>query len=191
MSEQFVTCLIAVAANLIGMTVLYSAMSIAIARRNTLATVVLIVISQLFWIAPGVWIVILQGAGLPGAYAVWLGNWLVGGFSIVLFNKTIALIPASLNDTVRMDGLGWFAAWRLAVLPFVRRDLVILGIFTVMATLLPFWGVITQPEASNAITIFQRLSTPTERLVRMVEGSLIGALPLIAIFLAVRTKERA
>jgi ABC-type glycerol-3-phosphate transport system permease component len=144
------------------------------------------VISQLFWIAPGLGIVIRQGAGPAGAYALWLGNWLVFGFSIVLLRKATALIPAALDDTVRMDGLGGFAAWRHAVLPFVRRDLVLLGIFTVMATLLPFWGVITQPEAGDVIMIFERTSTPTERLTWMVVGSLVGALPLIAIFFLTR-----
>ena len=183
MSHELAICLIAVAVNLIGMLAIYSAMSCALARRGgSWAIVALIVVSQLFWIVPAVWIVEAQGASRAGSYALWLGNWLVAGFGIVVFSKSMAQIPTGLIDTARMDGLGGFAAWRRTVLPFISRDLVILGAFTVMATLLPFWGVINQPEAGQVITIFQRSSTLVEHLGWMVAGSLAGAIALIAIF---------
>jgi ABC-type glycerol-3-phosphate transport system permease component len=183
MSPELLTCLIAVAANLAGMLVIYSTMSFAFARRGGLLPIVtLLMVSQLFWIVPAVWIIEARGASRAGSYALWFGNWLVSGFSIVVLRKSIAEIPAALNDMVKMDGLGGLAAWRRAVLPFVSRDLVILGGFTVMATLLPFWGVINQPEADRVLTIFQRSSTIAEHVAWMVAGSLAGALALIAIF---------
>ena len=182
MSHELLICLVAVAANLIAMLLIYSAMSHAMARSGPVAVVVLIVISQLLWIAPAIWIVEGQGASEAGSYALWLGNWLVTGFSLVIFGKSAARIPTALDDAARIDGLGGFALWRHAILPFVGRDLVLVGIFTVMATLLPFWGVINQPHSGEVITLYVRGSTLAEHLTRMVAGSLVGTVPLIAIF---------
>ena len=182
MSEQLSICLIAVAVNLIGMMVLYAAMSNAVARRSNFAVVALIAISQLFWIVPAFLIVEGQKASEAGSYALWLGNWLVCGFSLVIFSKSATRIPASLAETARRDGLGGFAAWRQTVLPFVKFDLVVVAVFTVMATLLPFWGCLTLPEAGNSIVLFQRFLSPSGRLAFMAAISIAGALPLLGIF---------
>jgi ABC-type glycerol-3-phosphate transport system permease component len=182
MSQPLVNCLIAVAANLAGMLVIYAALSNAVARRRTLATVALILISQLFWIVPAVWLVETGGDLQAGTYALWFGNWLVCGFSLPLFAKSASRIPASLGETAQMDGLGGFAAWQQTVLPFVRRDLVFMGVFTVMATLLPFWGCLVLPEAGNSIVFYQRVLSPSGRLAFMAAMSIAGALPLLAIF---------
>jgi len=191
MSEQLRICLIAVAVNLGGMLVIYSVMSHAFARfvwhrRGSLVLVALIVVTQLFWIAPALWIVEGQGASRTGSYALWFGNWLVCGFSIVLFLKSAARIPVAFNDAARMDGLGAVAAWQRTVLPFVRRDLAVVSLLTVMATLLPFWGVINQPDAGNVITIFERGETFAQHLTAMFAASLLGAVPLGVIFVAAR-----
>ena len=85
-----------------------------------------------------------------------------------------------------MDGLGGVATWRRTVLPFVRRDLVVIAILTVMATLLPFWGVINQPAAENVVTIFERGSSPVEHLIGMLAASLAGVIPLGLIFFAAK-----
>jgi multiple sugar transport system permease protein len=190
MSQQLVTCLIAVAANLAGMLVIYSMLSYSIARtawhgRGGIAVIALIAVAQLFWIAPALWIVEARGANGAGSCALWLGNWLVCGFSIVVFRKSATRIPVALDDAARMDGLGGFASWRHTVLPFVRRDLVLIAAFTVMATLLPFWGVINLPDG-NLVTIFERSSSFAEHLARMVAASVLGAIPLVAIFFAVK-----
>jgi ABC-type glycerol-3-phosphate transport system permease component len=188
MSPELVTCLAAVAANLVGMVLIYSAMSCAFARRGGLVAIVALVVSQLFWIVPAVWIVEAHGPSRAGSYALWFGNWLVSGFSIVVFRKSIAKIPAALNDTARMDGLGGFAIWRQTVLPFVRRDLFILAAFTVMATLVPFWGCLTLPEAGSSIVLFQRFLSTSGRLAFMAALSVAGAVPLIGIFLLARKR---
>jgi hypothetical protein len=52
-----------------------------------------------------------------------------------------------------------------------------------MATLLPFWGFVTLPDAGNFIAPFQRASSPGERIGLMLGGSLVGAVIVIAIFL--------
>jgi len=182
MFPELVPCLAAIAVNLVGMVMIYSAMSCAFACRGGLVAIVALVVSQLFWIVPAVWIVEAQGPSRAGSYALWFGNWLVSGFSIVVFRKSMAKIPAALNDTARMDGLGRFATWRQAVLPFVRRDLFILAAFTVMATLVPFWGCLTLPEAGSSIVLFQRFLGTSGRLAFMAALSMLGAVPLIAIF---------
>jgi ABC-type glycerol-3-phosphate transport system permease component len=182
MSEQSVICLIAIAANLTGMLVIYAAMSNAVARCRTLAAIVLIVISQLFWIVPAFWIVETPFIPHAVAYVLWLGNWLVCGFSLVLFWKSVVHIPVSLGETARMDGLRGYAAWRQTVLPFVRRDLVFIAVFTAMATLLPFWSCLTFSEAGSSIAKFESFLSPSGRLAFMGAMSIIGSLPLLAIF---------
>src|SRR4051794_3398232 len=111
MSQQLVTCLIAVAANLAGIMIIYAALSHAVVRRSTLAVIGLVVISQLFWIVPALAIVEPQNPSHAGSYALWLGNWLVCGFSLAIFSKSAVCIPVSLAETARMDGLGGFATW--------------------------------------------------------------------------------
>jgi ABC-type sugar transport system permease subunit len=191
MSHELVICLIAVAVNLAGMAVVYSVMSHVIARlvwqgRGILGVIVMILITQLFWIAPAVWVE-AQGGDRAGPYALWLGNWLVSGFSLVLFLKTAARIPVALYDAARIDGLGGLATWRHATLPFLRRDLVVIAVFTVMATLLPYWGIINFPN-SNVVTLFERTSTFAEHVTWMAIGSLLGAIPLIGLFLVAKQR---
>jgi multiple sugar transport system permease protein len=194
MSHALVICLIAVAVNLIGMLVLYSALSHALARiawhgRGIFAAMALIVVAQLFWIGPALWIVEAQGTNRAASYALWFGNWLVTGFGLVLLWKSAARIPLALDDAARSDGLGALGRWRHTVLPFVRRDLVIIAVFTIMATLLPFWGFINQPDAGNVVTIFDRAPGLAEHIGMMVAASILGALPLIAIFFAAKPRE--
>ena len=190
MSEQLTICLIATAVNLVGMLIIYSALSYAMTRNKgaIFSAIALIVAAQLFWIAPALWIVGDRNGAEAAAYALWFGNWLVCGFSLVLFSSRATKIPAALSDAARLDGLGGFGAWRHTVLPFVRRELAIVAIFTVMATLLPFWGFINLPEPTNVITIFERTFGPGERIAAMLGVSVVGALPLIAILFAVRTR---
>jgi ABC-type glycerol-3-phosphate transport system permease component len=187
MSHELVICLSAVAVNLVGMLVIYAAMSHALAilawqRRGAFAVIALIALAQLFWIAPAVWIVGREGTGHAASYALWFGNWLVSGFSLILFWKSTGHIPLALNDAARLDGLGGIATWRQTVLPFIKRDLAVIAALTVMATLLPFWGFINQPDASKIVTIYERTTGLGEQVGTMVLASLVGALPLVAIF---------
>ena len=191
MSEQLAVCLIAVATNLAAMLLIYSIMTHLLARlawhgRGILGVVLAIVVAQLFWIAP---VFLIAGASNPdnaSSYALWFGNWLVGGFAVVLLWRTAQTIPRQLDDSARLDGLGPFGTWRHIVFPFVRRDLGLLALFTIMATLLPFWAFINLPEADRSIVLFQRFFSLQGRIVMMAAGSVIGALPLIAIFFFVR-----
>jgi ABC-type glycerol-3-phosphate transport system permease component len=193
MSEQLTTCLIAVAANLIAMLLIYAAMSHALARlawrqRGAFIVIVLVLITQVFWIAPAFLIIDARSSSHASSYALWFGNWLVTGFSLVLLWKAAKRIPVALEEAARLDGLGGFATWRQAVFPFVRGELAIIAMFTVMATLLPCWGLINQSDAANIITIADRLADPGQRIARMLAGSLAGSVPLIAVFLAAKRR---
>ncbi len=194
MSEQLTTCLIAVAANLAGVLVIYAVLAQALARfawrgRGVLGVIALIVIAQLIWIVPALLIVVPRDPEGASSYALWFGNWIVSGFGVVLFSQRAKNIPRSLEDSARSDGMGAFGAWRHVVFPFVRRELGLLALFTVMATLLPFWAFINQPDTANVIVLYQRASTPLERVGLMTGCSLVGAALVIAIFIL--SKRRA
>ena len=191
MSHELVICLVAVAANLAGTLLIYALLSHAITQftwrhRGLFRVIALLVIAQLFWIAPALGIVEAQGGTRVASYALWFGNWLVSGFGLALFLKSAARIPAALGDAARMDGLGGLGLWRHAVLPFVRRDLIILALLTSMATLLPFWAVINQPETDHVIAIPERGSSFAAHLVAIIVASLVGVIPLVVIFFAAK-----
>ena len=196
MSEQLVICLAAVATNLVAMLLIYSVLGhLLVGRawrgRGALGVVLMIVLAQLFWIAPAF---LIAGASDPdhaSSYALWFGNWLVCGFAVVLLGRTANAIPPQLADSARLDGLGGFGTWRRVVFPFVRSDLVLLALFTVMATLLPYWAFLNLPDADRSVVLFQRSFTLQGRIAMMTAGSLVGALPLMAIlFLEGRALSR-
>ena len=196
MSEQLAACLISVGANLAGMLVIYFVMAQQVARlawrgRGILGVLAIIVAAQLFWIAPALLIVGARNPDNANSYALWFGNWLVSAFAVVLLWRTATRIPRQLEDSARLDGLGAFGTWRHAVFPFVKGDLVLISILTVMATLLPFWGFVTEPDAGNAIVIYQRFLSPGGRVAMMTGASLLGALPVIAIFFLRRNHRPA
>jgi ABC-type glycerol-3-phosphate transport system permease component len=187
MSQQLAICLIAVAANLVGMLVIYSVMAHLLARlawrgRGIFGVIVMIVAAQVFWIALALLIVRAREPDNSAAYALWFGNWLVSGFGVVVLRQRVGAIPRQLEDAARLDGLGLVGTWRHIVFPFVRLELGLIVLFTVMATLLPFWAFINLPDFSNVIVLYQRFFSLEGRIVMMAAGSLIGALPLVAIF---------
>ena len=187
MSQQLAVCLIAVAANLVGVLIIYAVMAQTLARyawrgRGIFVVIAIIILAQLFWIAPALLIVAPRDPEGASSYALWFGNWIVAGFGVVLFSQRVKNIPRSLEDSARMDGLGALGIWRHVVFPFVRRELGLLAVFTVMATLLPFWAFINQPDTGKVIVLYQRASTPAEQIGMMIACSLIGAVFVIAIF---------
>ena len=187
MSDQLAICFIAVAANLVVMLVIYSVMAQLLTRlawrgRGLISIIVTIVVAQLFWIAPAFLIAGARNPDSAASYALWFGNWLVCGFGVALLWRAAKQIPRQLEDSARLDGLSGFGTWRHCIFPFLRRDLGLLALFTVMATLLPFWAFINLPDADKSIVLFQRFFSLQGRIFMMAAGSLLGALPLIAIF---------
>lgn len=195
MSQQLITGLIAIAANLAGMMIIYAIIAHALAaiawkRGGPFGALVLIFVAQFFWIGPALLIVNRQGSpDNPAAYALWFGNWIVSAFVIVLLGRTANAVPPQLSDATRLDGLGGFATWRYATFPYFTRDLGIVALLTVMATLLPYWGCITLPEAGNSIVVFQRFLSASGRLALMAVISFAGALPLVGLFFAAKARR--
>jgi multiple sugar transport system permease protein len=194
MSQQLANCLIAVAVNLAGMLTIYLVLAHLLVRltwrgRGVFGVIAMIVVAQLFWIVPALLIVVPRDPPSASSYALWFGNWLVSGFGVVLLRQTARRIPRQLEDSARMDGLGAMGTFRYAILPFVVRDLGVIAFFAVMATLLPFWAFVTQPEAGNSIVLFQRTSSPTQQIGMMIGCSLVGALFVVAIFFLARRSQ--
>src|SRR5436190_23951488 len=111
MSEQLTICLIAVAVNLGGMLILSSILSHVLARiagnsGGVPAVIMLLVLSQVLWIAPAIWIVGDRNNGHAAAYALWFGNWLVSGFSIVLLLGATGGFPPGFPAPRGVVGLG-------------------------------------------------------------------------------------
>lgn len=173
------------AINVAGMLVIYAALSYALARfaerrRGVFAIVLLIILSQLFWLVPTITVPPASGLGLSFV------NWIVCGFSLALLGKSVSRIPAGLSDAARLDGLGPFATWRNTVLPFVGRDLVVIAILTLMAAFAPMLGFEYFPDIVRVIFALLQpsLGERMSGLVVWIITSSIGAIPLIAIFFA-------
>jgi ABC-type glycerol-3-phosphate transport system permease component len=159
--------------------------------RGIFAVIAVIIIAQLFWIVPALLIVVPRDADGASSYALWFGNWLVSGFSVVLLGQRARRIPRPLEDSAQMDGLGAFGIWRHIIFPFVRRDLCLIALFTLMATLLPFWGFITFTDAGNSIVLFQKFLSSGGRAILMAAGSLAGALLIIIILFAGKQSDQS
>ena len=154
MSQPLVVCLIAVAVNLAGMFVIYSLMAFALVRlswrrRGLLPVLVTIVIAGIFWIAPTILAFNLDPKSADAvSYSLWLGNWLVSGFSVVMICQTIKGIPRQLEDTARLDGCGSFGIYRHVLFPLARRELGIIAFLTLMATTALCWTAVIMPGSS-------------------------------------------
>jgi ABC-type glycerol-3-phosphate transport system permease component len=192
MDQTLVLCLVGAAANLIGMLVLYSAATHLLARlawgRGGMATLILLIfVSQLYWIPVTALITTPNEFVGPTSFSAWFGNWLVTGFALVLLQQTIQRIPKSLDETARLDGMGALGTWHHVVLPFVRRDLMLLAGFLLMALLMASWYFCHFPDdMTTLVVVLQHTETLRQHLVLITAASLFGAIPLIGIFFASR-----
>jgi multiple sugar transport system permease protein len=184
--------LIAVALNLAGMLLIYSLMANAITRfywhgRGTLGVLGTIIVAGLFWIlfpfVPG-----LRSLDFA-PYPLWFGNWLVSGFSVIILCQSVRWIPRELEDSARLDGCGWFGIYRHIVLPLVGRELGLLAILTVMATLPVFWPPLITPSDFLPRWLYPMLWAANEEslssirsLLMMMAGSLVMTLPVMVVF---------
>jgi len=187
MSEQLTICLIAVATDVVLIVLVLAGLTQFLARRawnqgGVGGAILLLLVTQFVWIAPALLIVEHERPDQIAAYALWFGNWIGTMFALVTLQRTTATIPPQLAQTARLDGLGAFGTWRNVTWPFLGRDLALVALFLLMATLLPFWFCVIEPNAGNTIVIFQRFLSPQGRLAMMAAVSLIGALPILAGF---------
>jgi ABC-type glycerol-3-phosphate transport system permease component len=149
--------------------------------------ILLIVLSQWLWIP--VAILTATGDEFVGtaSYSAWFGNWLVTGFALVLLQRTTRNIPKSLEDSARLDGIGSIRTWRHVVLPFVRRDLILLAGFLLMALLMASWYFCRFPDNMTAlVVVLQHTEALRQHMALITIASLFGAIPLLGIFFASR-----
>jgi len=185
--------LIALLVNLAGMSVIYSLMAFALVQfrwrgRGGGAAVLAILAAGLFWIVP-FFALALRDLYVP-AGALWLGNWLVSGFSVVILCQNVRWIPRELEDSARLDGCGWIGTYRHVVLPLVRRELGLIAFLTLMATATLFWMAFSTPRTQDVPPWLDLLLSMglehgpglTRTLLAMTGGSLVVTLPVIAIF---------
>jgi ABC-type glycerol-3-phosphate transport system permease component len=149
--------------------------------------ILLIVLSQWLWIP----VAILTATGHEfvgtASYSAWFGNWLVTGFALVLLQRTTRNIPKSLEDSARLDGIGPIRTWRHVVLPFVRRDLILLVGFLLMALLMASWYFCRFPDdMTTLVVVLQHTETLRQHMALITIASLFGAIPLLGIFFASR-----
>jgi ABC-type glycerol-3-phosphate transport system permease component len=184
--------LIGAGANLAGMLAFYSVASHFLARlawgRDGMAVLILlIVLSQLFWIPVAILTATEHEVVGTASYSAWFGNWLVTGFALVLLQRKTRSIPKSLEESARLDGIGAMGTWRHVVLPFVRRDLMLLAGFLLMALLMESWHFYHFPDdMATLVVVPQRTETLRQHLGLITAASLFGAIPLIGIFFASR-----
>jgi len=180
--------LITVTVNLAGMLLIYSFIAFFLARlhwhaHGIPAIVVTIISSQVFWILPtmiGLKPAITQESleiSYYGSYSFFFGNWLVSAFSIILFCHAIKGIPRQLEDSARLDGCSWFATYRHAVLPLLRRELGLIALLIIIATAVPLLAHIVAHVFSDPLP----LST-NDALIRMLAWSAIATVFVVAIF---------
>src|SRR2546423_4945374 len=133
MNPELIRSLMVIAADLGAMLALYCAIThfrarVAWDRRGLVPVLLLIVMSQLFWIPLALLTARPNEFVGSSSFSPWFANWLVTGFGVILLQRKTRSIPKSLKDASRLDALGPIATWHHVVLPFVRRDLLLLTI---------------------------------------------------------------
>ncbi len=185
--------LIVVAINLVGMLVIYSLMANALTRfywrgQGAMGVLGTIIVAGLFWIFPP-FVPGLRDVE-PTLFVLWLGNWLVSGFSVVILCQSARWIPRELEDSARLDGCGWLGTYRRIVLPLFRRELGLIAFLTLMATSVLCWTTFTTP-GKRILPPWLHLLLPLDRehgpgltktLLMVMAGSVAMALPVMAIF---------
>jgi ABC-type glycerol-3-phosphate transport system permease component len=175
------------------MLVIYCLMALALVRlrwhdRGVVSVLVTIIIAGFFWSVPTLLVGDVKIGGVL-ACSLWLGNWLVSGFGVVLLCQAVRLIPSRLEDSARLDGLGWFGTFYHVVLPLVRFELGLAALLTLLGTSGLCWTAMNTrggpPDFSSPW--FHWLSpisgpTPLKFLGEMIAGSLVMTFPVILIF---------
>lgn len=185
--------LLALAANLAGMMVIYSLLAFALVRlrwqgRGFIAVLAAIVLAGLFWIVPTLIVRHSSGAGLA-SYSLSFCNWLISGFSIIILSQAVRLIPRQLEDSARLDGAGWFGTYWHVLLPLVRRELWLIGFLTLMGTsvllatpLVVFDGGFLSQWLTRLLPAWQGKLAPTGNIGLMIGASLVASVPVFVVF---------
>jgi multiple sugar transport system permease protein len=125
-----------------------------------------------------------------GAVGTWWPLWapaLMGGSPLCVLLAYVAArrIPADRIDAVRIEGLGWFGAWRHVVVPALRRTHLALAVLVALL----FWSNFIDPllyldgdaqATAPAMLHALELLGPTQWAVLMAASVIVG-LPVLAL----------
>jgi ABC-type glycerol-3-phosphate transport system permease component len=184
----------ALTVNVAGMILIYSLMAEALLRlrwhrHGLIAVVATIVIAGQFWIVPALLVRHATGAGLA-SYSFSFCNWLISGFSIIVLCHAVRWIPRELEDAMRLDGSSWFGSYWHVLLPWVTRELWLIGFLTLIGTsvllatpLVVFDGGFLTQVLARLLPAWQGGLAPTGNIGLMMGASLIATLPVLVVFL--------
>jgi multiple sugar transport system permease protein len=171
--------LIPLGVNLAGMLLIYSLLAFALARLSwhrygMVAVLAAIVVAGQFWIVPTLLVRSLGDSALV-SHSLSFCNWLTSGFSVIVLCQAVRWIPRQLEDSARLDGCGWFGIYWHVLLPFVRRELSLIVLLTVLGTSILLAGLLALRNANGfSIGLGPEL---------MTGASLVATLSVIVVFL--------
>ncbi|PYK58428.1 MAG: hypothetical protein DME43_11545, partial [Verrucomicrobia bacterium] len=122
---------------------------------------------------------------------LWVMSFFGSAFSIFLLRQFLKGIPRDLEDAARLDGCGFLRIYWHIMLPLVRPTLLVIAIFTFLATWNDFMGPLIYLADQRLYPLsfglyafqIQSLQPGTSAGIGMLmAGSLLMMLPVIAIF---------
>ena len=120
---------------------------------------------------------------------LWVPAFFASAFNVFLLRQFFRTIPQELSEAARIDGCGEFRIFWQIVLPLCRPALVVVGLFTFLATWNDFLGPLIYLTDERDFTLalalksMQQRSGLTDWHYLMAASTLI-ILPVIALFLA-------
>jgi multiple sugar transport system permease protein len=173
-------------ANFICALLAYSFLAYALARlhwrrRGIVLVLFAIALCGQVWMIPQA-ISTLGFAWNITLYPLWFGNWLGTVFSIILLAYFLRDVPRDLEDTGRLDGFGFWRVYWHIVLPLVRRALLFIALFVLMATWTVFLAPLLARSNLPAISQLQPAARAEFDLFILIAASLLLTLPVIGIF---------
>lgn len=164
-------------------------------RRSLLQTLLLIQVFPNFLNMVALFVILRQ----LGDYVPWLGLNTHGGLLLLYLGGVLGVntwlakgyfdsIPRDLDEAATMDGASHWQTFWLIILPLVRPILVVIGLLIFIATYSEYVLARIMLQTSDQYTLAVGLSLfirdqYANRWGIFAAGSLIGAIPIVAIFL--------
>lgn len=131
--------------------------------------------------------VLFQKVGLLGSYAplilpAFLGN----AFWIFMLRQFFLGLPKELVDAARMDGAGEFRIFWQIMLPLIQPALIVVAVFTLLATWNDFFGPLIYLSDSDSyplsLGLYSFRAQRSTEWALLMAASVLVTLPMIALF---------
>lgn len=119
-------------------------------------------------------------------YPLWVPAFLAGAFNVFLLRQFFLTIPMELEDAAKIDGCSYLRTFWNVMVPQIKPALVVVGLWTFMATWNNFMGpliYISSPEKmpiSYALQLFQSERTGEQGL--LMAFATLATLPVVLLF---------